>query len=85
MAHHPFDEARTQSDNKLRDRLAKVAPRITYVILCWDTGTTSDHPAARPDVILGPFTGAEAERVAQTLTCECEVTNITTDPPPWAL
>lgn len=88
---HPFDQATTVEVARHRDRLAKVAPRITYVILCWcapprreGTFGGSFSQQARPDAILGPFTEREAMRQAAVMTCECEVTNITTEPPGWA-
>lgn len=80
---HPFDRAAD-----LAHRLAKVAPRITYVILCWETSTCEainyNALSRRPEAILGPFTEREATSLAVTLTCECEVTNVTTEPPAWA-
>jgi hypothetical protein len=90
LEQHPFEHA-AETIERL-DRLARVAPRVTYVILCWDGSATafvdewrrpveSDH---RPQAILGPFTEWEARRVAGLLTCECEVTMVSTSPPLWA-
>ena len=66
-------------------RLARVAPRITYVILCWEhPHNEAYYPGdEKPDAILGPFTEREARAMADTLTCECEVTMVSTSPPFW--
>ena len=76
---HPFQHA-AETLERL-DRLARVAPRVTYVILCWDVGRGEGD---RPDAILGPYTEREARQVAGTLSCECEVTMVSTSPPFWA-
>lgn len=57
-------------------------PVSTYVIMLWTYGT---YPDTMPADILGPFTKAEADRVAATLDCEHWIKQIRTDPPEWAL
>jgi hypothetical protein len=83
LEEHPFDQAVKRGESIERDRLAQVAPRTTYVVLCWATeGSGPFH--TRPDAILGPFVQGEANRLASSLTCDCEVTAISTEPPHWA-
>ena len=77
-------------DTPTSARLSRVSPRTTYVILCWQGETwakDAEYADVRvaPTAILGPFTMLQAQQVAATLTCECEVTNVTTEPPAWAL
>jgi hypothetical protein len=87
LERHPFEHAAETHDRL--DRLARVAPRVTYVILCWEGETwAKDEEYAdvkvAPGAILGPYTEREARATAATLTCECEVTMVSTSPPLWA-
>jgi len=87
LEQHPFEHA-AETRERL-DRLGRVAPRVTYVILCWSGevwAKDAEYGDVRtaPNAILGPYTEREARQVAGTLTCECEVTMVSTSPPFWA-
>ena len=66
----------------MNDRLHRVQPRTTYVIMLWlpRAAKFKDQPVR----ILGPFTHAEALRVAETLTCAHHIERLSTEVPPWA-
>jgi hypothetical protein len=81
---HPFDAAVKRGESIERDRLAQVVQRTAYVVLCWEHGGGEFGRFYNPDAILGPFVQSEANRVAASLTCDCEVTRISTEPPSWA-
>lgn len=75
-------------DTPTSERLSRVAPRITCVVLCWRNETISaatDVTAPPyPEAILGPFTPVQAERLAASLTCAAQIFFVVSEPPDWA-
>ena len=54
----------------------------TYIIQLWIYG--ENRFTEPPSDILGPFTRAEVDRTAATLTCEYRIQRIGTTVPEWA-
>ena len=65
------------------DRLARVTPRQTYVVMVWDK--TSDPESDAPDAYIGPFTLRQARAAQALIKYHAEIHSLSTDIPGWAV